>query len=86
MSRQPVSPRAVAVLTVAMLALAATARPGPVASGGDGTIRGVVDIRRNRVVTEARPASASLGAPSPRPVEPAFVTPGLPPGIEPRKP
>ena len=75
MNRRLISPRAVAVLTTAMLALAAAARPAPVVHGGDGTIRGVVDIRRSRVTTEARPASASLGAPAPRPAElrPAVV-------------
>ena len=41
----------------------------------DGTIRGTVDIRRSQLVTEARPASAGLGAPPRRPVEfrPAVV-------------
>lgn len=41
----------------------------------DGTLRGTVDIRRSQLVTEARPASAALGAPPRRPVEfrPAVV-------------
>ena len=46
-----------------------------VSAGADGTIRGLVEIRRSQLVTEARPASASLGAGPRRPVEfrPAVV-------------
>lgn len=75
MHRQRVSPRAVAILAIVMLALAAAARQGVVASGANGTIRGVVDIRRSQLATEARPASAALGAPPRRPAElrPAVV-------------
>jgi len=75
MGRRLISPRAIGVFSVAMLALAALVRPAPAAAGADGTIRGVVDIRRSQVVTEARPASAGLGAPPRRPAElrPAVV-------------
>jgi plastocyanin len=46
-----------------------------VRAGADGTIRGTVEIRRSQSVTEARPASAGLGAGPRRPVEfrPAVV-------------
>jgi plastocyanin len=48
---------------------------GAVSAGADGTIRGTVEVRRSQVVTEARPASAGLGAGPRRPVEfrPAVV-------------
>ncbi|MCU0249967.1 MAG: carboxypeptidase regulatory-like domain-containing protein [Vicinamibacterales bacterium] len=45
------------------------------AAGADGVIRGSVEIRRSQLATEARPASAALGAAPRRPVEfrPAVV-------------
>jgi plastocyanin len=48
---------------------------GALVAAADGAIRGTVDIRRSQLVTEARPASASLGAGPPRPLEfrPAVV-------------
>jgi plastocyanin len=74
MNRQLVLPRAVALLTIVLLRSAA-ASSGPAVSGADGTIRGVVEIRRSQLTTEARPASAALGAPPRRPTElrPAVV-------------
>ncbi|MGE5199556.1 MAG: hypothetical protein ACM3H9_07930 [Rhodospirillaceae bacterium] len=48
---------------------------GPARATADGEIRGTVDIRRSRQVTQARPAASGLGASPPRPVEfrPAVV-------------
>jgi plastocyanin len=59
------------LLTAAMLLAAAApgVTSGPASAGADGTIRGTVDIRRGQPVTEARPASAALGAAPRRPVE-----------------
>jgi hypothetical protein len=48
---------------------------GPLHARADGAIRGTVEIRRSQAPTEARPASAGLGAAPRRPVEfrPAVV-------------
>ena len=48
---------------------------GPGIAGAEGTIRGVVDLRRIQVTAEARTASAAMGMPAHRPAElrPAVV-------------
>lgn len=58
-----------------IVAIAIPAGWGRTVSGAEGTVRGVVDVRRSQVATEARPAAAAIGAPPPRPVEfrPAVV-------------
>jgi hypothetical protein len=68
-------PRAVAVFSAVLLALPVAARHGTASSGAEGTIRGVVELRRSQVATEARPMSAAMGAAPHRPVEfrPAVV-------------
>jgi len=60
---------------IVALATAAWLSCWPAAAGANGTIRGTVVIRRSQLVTEARPASAGLGAGPRRPVEfrPAVV-------------
>ena len=65
-------------LVAAALALAAVAWPAGVGvdvAAADGTIRGTVEIRQSHVMTEARPATAAMGATSNRPPElrPAVV-------------
>lgn len=59
----------------AAVALALSLSGRDVRARADGTIRGTVDIRRSQAATEARPASAGLGAGPRRPVEfrPAVV-------------
>ena len=71
--RHPARLRLIAVVLFLAAALGMTS--GQVSAGADGGIRGTVDIRRNQSVTEARPASAGLGAAPRRPVEfrPAVV-------------
>jgi hypothetical protein len=66
-------PRSVAATTVAAVALWLAC--GALTAGADGVIRGSVEIRRGELITEARPASAGLGAAPRRPVEfrPAVV-------------
>ena len=72
-SRRSGVPRSVAATTVAAVALSLAW--GALAAGADGVIRGSVEIRHSQLVTEARPASAGLGAAPRRPVEfrPAVV-------------
>jgi len=62
---------AAALVPAAVLGLT----PCPVTAGADGTVIGTVEIRRSHSATEARPASAGLGASPRRPVEfrPAVV-------------
>jgi plastocyanin len=59
----------------AILAVSLGLACGPLFAGADGAIKGTVEIRRSQAVTEARPASAGLGAAPRRPVEfrPAVV-------------
>jgi hypothetical protein len=63
------------VAATAAAAVAIWLACGALAAGADGVIRGSVEIRRSQSATEARPASAGLGAPPRRPVEfrPAVV-------------
>ena len=71
--RWPATVRAAASAAVVAAALSPAGRP--LAAGADGVIKGTVDIRRSQQTTEARPASAGLGAAPRRPVEfrPAVV-------------
>ena len=71
--RSPAHLRLIAAALVAAAALWPAS--GPVTAGTDGAIRGTVEIRRSQSATEARPASAGLGAAPRRPVEfrPAVV-------------
>jgi hypothetical protein len=64
-----------ATASTAIVAAALWLAGRPLAAVADGVIKGSVDIRRNQQTTEARPASAGLGAAPRRPVEfrPAVV-------------
>ena len=59
----------------AILAVSLWLARGPLFAGADGAIKGTIEIQRSQAVTEARPASAGLGAAPRRPVEfrPAVV-------------
>jgi plastocyanin len=69
------APRIGRLVVHAAAALALSLSGSEVRARADGTIRGTVDIRRSQSVTEARPASAGLGAGPRRPMEfrPAVV-------------
>jgi hypothetical protein len=71
--RSPARLRLTAAALVAAVALLPVS--GRVSAGADGAIRGTVEIRRSQSATDARPASATLGAAPRRPVEfrPAVV-------------
>jgi plastocyanin len=71
--RIPARLRLIAVMLFPVAGLGVAS--GHVLAGADGAIRGMVEIRRGQSVTEARPASAGLGAGPRRPVEfrPAVV-------------
>jgi plastocyanin len=75
MNRSRTSLRASAALAAALLVLAPFARSVTAATDADGTIRGVVELRRSQAATEVRPMSAAMGAVPNRPVEfrPAVV-------------
>jgi plastocyanin len=72
-TRPPAHLQSIAAALIAAAALWPAS--GRVLAGADGAIRGTVEIRRSQSATEARPASASLGAAPRRPVEfrPAVV-------------
>jgi plastocyanin len=67
--------RAAAALAAVLLMLGAPARRATAVADADGAIRGVVELRRSQMVTEARPMAAAMGAAPTRPVEfrPAVV-------------
>jgi len=50
----------------AAVGVALAAAHGPLALAAEGTIRGVVEIRRNQAVTESRASSAAMGMPAHR--------------------
>jgi len=62
-------------LAVAALGIALAAADGPAALAAEGTIRGVVEIRRSQAVTEARASAAAMAMPAHRPdqLRPAVV-------------
>jgi plastocyanin len=71
--RRPI--RRAARLAAAALGLTLAVGSGPSALAAEGTIRGVVEIRRSRAATESRASAAAMGMPAPRPDElrPAVV-------------
>ena len=72
-SRFPSFRRRLAATAIA--AIAVWLACGPLSARADGVIRGTVELRRSQLATQARPASAGLGAAPRRPVEfrPAVV-------------
>jgi plastocyanin len=75
MARRRRPTRARPIAAGAILAASFWLARGALCAGADGTIKGTVEIRRSQSVTEARPASAGLGAGPRRPLEfrPAVV-------------
>jgi plastocyanin len=73
-STRRVVPLAVAALGVALAAAQAAAQ-APAAFVAEGTIRGVVEVRRSRAATETRASSAAMAMPAHRPdqLRPAVV-------------